>query len=293
MALSNPRSIFGVHSAAPYNISTKEYYGILKVLGSSSLNFSGELVPLNGGSSKFPFHVEDGLITAELNLVFREYPDFVFELFLGKAVTSNAAETSGSVTTITDVFGGSVVGSTGIASVGLKSGSSADVKFGKYIVKAASSTTVDVYSASDIDFARGTDLTFQNDLLKITASALSITTGGVVEIPGTGLELTGGAGTIGMTTGHTAEFSSRPINSGSVDVTIGGGSDTFPEFGAIVVAKQRGNGQMIEFDLFRCKGVGLPIGMEENTWSEASVTAQCFQDSTRGGVFSMRFADAV
>lgn len=292
MALSNPRSFFGVHSVAPYDQTTREFKGILKVLGSSSLNFTGEVIPLNGGSSKFPFHVEDGLITAELALTFREYPDFVFELFLGRAVTTNSAEASGSVTSIANVRGTSVVASTGLASVGVESGQEADLKFVKYIVKVVTSTTVDVFASSDIDFARGDNLNYEDDLLKITASPLTITTGGDVSIPNTGLELTGGAGTIAMTVGDTAEFSSRPINSGSVNVIIGAGSDTFPEFGAIVLAKQRGNGQMVEFDLFRVKAVGLPIGLTENEWSEASVTAQAFLDSARGGVFSMRFVDA-
>ena len=294
MALSNPRSFFGVHSVAPYDQTTREFKGILKVLGSSSLNFTGEVIPLNGGSSKFPFHVEDGLITAELALTFREYPDFVFELFLGRAVTSNAAEANGSVTTIADVSGTSVVdATTGIASVGIESGQEADVKFAKYIVKAITATTVDVFASSDIDFARGDDLEYENDLLKITASPLTIPdSGATVSIPNTGLEFTGGSGTVAMTADDTAEFSSRPANSGSIDVTIGAGSDTFPEFGAIVLAKQRGNGQMVEFDLFRVKAVGLPIGLTENEWSEASVTAQAFQDTSRGGVYQMRFVDA-
>lgn len=293
MALSNPRSFFGVHSVAPYDRTTREYKGILKVLGSSSLNFSGELIPLNGGSAKFPFHVEDGLITAELALTFREYPDFVFELFLGKAPTSNSAESGGSVTTIANASGTSVVNATtGIASVGVESGQEADLKFSQYVVKAVSATTVDVFASSDIDFARGDDLTYQDDNLKIVASALTIPgTGSTVSIPNTGLEFTGGSGSIALTADDTATFSSRPINSGSTDVTIGAGSDTFPEFGAIVLAKQRGNGEMVEFDLFRVKAVGLPIGLDENAWSEASVTAQAFQDTTRGGVFSMRHVE--
>lgn len=294
MALSNPRSFFGVHSVAPYDQTTREFKGILKVLGSSSLNFSGEVIPLNGGSSKFPFHVEDGLITAELALTFREYPDFVFELFLGKAPTSNSAESGGSVTTAANVNGTSAIdATTGIASVDIESGQEADLKFAKYIIKVVSATTVDIYASSDIDFARGDDLEYQDDLLKITASPLTVPdTGGTVSVPNTGLELTGGSGTVAMTADDTAEFSTRPINSGSRDVTIGAGSDTFPEFGSIVLAKQRGNGQMVEFDLFRVKVVGLPIGLTENEWSEASVTAQAFQDTSRGGVFSMRFVDA-
>lgn len=286
MALSNPRSIFGVHSVAPYNITTREYYGILKVLASSSLNFSGELVPLNGGSSKWPWHVEDGLITAEMSLTFREYPDFVFELFLGKAPTENAAEASGSVTALA---GDIVDATTGVASVGVETGQEADVKFARYVIKATGADTVAVYAASDIDFARGDDLEYQDDLLKITESDLTIPdSGGTVSIPNTGLELTGGSGTVALTTGDTGYFSSRPINSKSTDVVIGANSDTYPEFGAIVLAKQRGNGEMAEFDLYRVKAVGLPIGLDENAWSEASITAQAYQDTTRGGVFSYR-----
>jgi hypothetical protein len=289
MPLSNPRSIFGVHSVAPYNRTTREYHGILRVLGSSSLSLSGELISLNGGSSKYPFAVEDGLITAELSLTFREYPDFVFELFLGKAVTSNAAEAGGAVSSaLANVVGTSVLNATtGIASVGIAT--AADVKFAKYVVKAVTSTTVDVYAASDVDFARGTDLTYDDDLLAITASALTVPgTGGTVAIPSTGLEFTGGSGSISMTADDTAVFETRPINTGSIDVTIGASTDVFPEFGAVVLAKQRGNGQMMEVDLFRVKAVGLPLGFDENAFSEASVTAQAFQDTSRGGVFSVR-----
>jgi hypothetical protein len=288
MALSNPRYLFGVHSLAPYNVTTGEAYGIAKVIGTAELALSGELIELFGGSSKYSWGVESGTVATDVNLTLKEYPNFLFELLLGKAVTDNAAEASGSVTAIANKSGTSAVAATGLASVGLKSGSSASVKFAKYVLKVASATTVDVYAMSDVDFARGTDLTYQNDLLKVTASPLTITTGGVVEIPGTGLELTGGAGTIAMTTGDTATFSSRPINTDSIDVTIGGATDVNPEFGLIIVGEKLGSGQMIELDLFKCKGVGLPFGFAEKAFSEASVTLKAFQDTTRSGVFSLR-----
>lgn len=293
MALSDARAFFGVHSFSPYNRDTGEFYGILKVLGSSSLNFSGEVIPLNGGSNKYPWAIEDGLITAEIALTFREYPDFVFELFLGKAVTPVSAEASGNASTLTNKNGTSLQdATTGVASVSVKSGSKADLKFARYVVKAASSTTVDVYASSDQDFNRGTNDEFESDLLKITASPLTITASTPVTIPDHGLELTGGSRTIGMTTGDTATFEVRPINSGGRTVRIGGSADVFPEFGAVVVGKQRGNGQMVEFDLFRCKAVGLPVGLEENAWSEAQVTAQAFYDSAKNGVYDMRWVDA-
>jgi len=287
MALSEPRVIYGIHSASPYSRTTGLPYGILRVVGGSSMALSGELIKLNGGSAKYAWAVEDGLISAEITLKPKEYPNFLFELFLGKAPTANAAETGASVTTLTDKNGTLVV-STGLASVGVKSGSETDVKFGNFVVVAASATTVDVYLQSDVDIARGTDGTYQNDALKITASPLTITTSTAVEVPNFGVELTGGSGTIAMTTADTATFKSRPINTKSMDVVIGSTSDLPLEFGLIMIAQQRGNGEMFEIDAYKCKGVGLPIGLEENAYSEAEIKAEAFYDSTQDGVFAIR-----
>lgn len=289
MSLSAPRVIFGVHSVTPYKRADGLPYGILKVLGGSSLSLAGELIGLNGGSSKYEWAVEDGRITAEMSLKVKEYPDFLFELFLGKAPTANSAEASGNASTLTNKKGSSVmVGTTGIASVGVKSGSEADLKFGKYVVKAVSSTTVDVYFSSDADINRGTDGEYQNDALKITASALTITTSSAVTIPNFGLELTGGSGTIGMTTNDTATFEVRPINDKSMTVTIGATTDEFPEFGAIVMAQKRGNQEMFEIDCLRCKGIGMPLGFEEVAYSEAEIKIKAFYDSTQNAVFKLR-----
>jgi len=298
MALPQPRSIFGVHSVTPYNVNTGEFYGTAKVLSSSSLSLAGELIPLNAGSSKYPWAIEDGLITAELSLSFAQYDDFLIELMLGKKPTANAAEAAGSVTTLTDKSGVVVDATTGIASIGVKSGSDADLKFTKYVTKIISGTTVDVYAASDADFARGTDGAFENGLLKITASPLTIPdSGATVEIPGYGLEFTGGSGIVNLETagaiGDTATFEVRPPNSASMDVVIGASTDVFPEWGAIIMAQQRGSAEMFEIDLYRVKAAGLPIGFTTNEWSNAEVTAQAFYDSTRNGVFSMRHVSPV
>lgn len=289
MSLSEPRVFFGVHSVAPYSRSTGLPFGIAKVLASSSLAVSGELVKLNGGSNKWPWAIEDGLLTAEISLNFREYPDFAFELFLGKAPTVNAAEASGSATALTNKNGVSTVdATTGIATVGVKAGSEADLKFTSFIVKVVSPTTVDVYATSDLDFARGADKEFENDALKITASPLTIVASTPVEVPGYGVELTGGSGAIAMVADDTAEFSVRPPNTKSTDVVIGATTDFRPEFGMIAMAAQRSDGSMVEFDMYRCKAVGLPIGLNENAFSEAEVTAEAFYDSVKNAVFKMR-----
>lgn len=290
MALSDPRGIYGVHSVTPYRRDTGAFYGTLKVLDSSSLSVEGELNELTGGSSKFPWAVETGALKVEMSLKINQFEDFLFEVFLGIAPTVTAAEASGAVSALVSKVTGLLSATVGVATVGLKSGKTADVKFSKYLVKAASATTVDVYAASDIDFARGTAADFQNDALKITVTPLTIVTGAPVEIPGTGLELTGGSGTIAMTVGSTATFESRPKNLGVSTVRVGGlANQTTPEFGAIILAQKRSNGEMTELDCFRCLGSGMPIGFEKNSWAGAEIKVKAFFDASKNGVFDFRY----
>lgn len=291
MALSTARSVFGIHSITTYNPATFEPYGTAKVIGSLSLTFSGEQIPLNGGSLLYPWAVEKGVISTEGSFLLREVPDWSFEALQGAAATVNSAEAGGSVTTIANVGGTSVVAATGIASVGVKSGSEADVKSGMYVVKAASSTTVDVYCMSDVDFLRGTDLVFVNDALKITSSPLTITSSTPVTIPSCGLELTGGAGTIGMTTGDTAWFDARSINTASRTVTVGKSGETIPDIGILCAAQKKGSGEIFFLDLFKVAASGFPYNLTEKAWMESEVSFQAFYDATRNGVYREIYVD--
>lgn len=287
MALSAPKTIFGIHSVTPYNTTTGEFYGELRVLESSSLSLQGELVDLMGGSNKYAWESQDGAITAEMALNFSEYPDFVYELFLGKAPTSFSAEANGNVSTITNKSGTSVVASTGIASVSLKTGEQADLKFGRYLVKVASATTVDVYFSSDYDIARGTDETISSDLL-LVESGITITQSAAVDVGDFGLELTGDSGVIAMTTGDTATFEVRPVNQGGMTVKIGAtASSEFPEFGAVLYAQKKSN-ELYEIDCFKCKALGMPINFNRNAYSAAEVSVKVLYDSDRDGVFEVR-----
>lgn len=289
MGLKNPRVIFGIHEFTPYNRITGAFYGTVRVLSSSSLNLTGELIELKAGSNRYPWDVQDGTIDAEISLTVKEYPDFLFELFLGKAPTTTTAETSGNVSTVVNKFGSSLVAATGIASVTTKVAEKEKQKFGKYIIKVVSATTVDVYASSDVDFRRGENKSFENDALKITAAPLVITTAGVIEIDGFGLEITGGAGVIAMTVGHTAEFYVSPVNSERMEVEIGATSDVFPEFGAIMIAEQKGSGEMVDVEAYRVKAIGLPLGFSEKEYSESEVTAKCFYDADKNAVMKIRY----
>lgn len=291
MSLTAPRILFGVHSISPYSRADHTPYGILKVIGSASLSLSSSVEELYGGSSRFSWAAESKTISTSLDVKVKAYPGFMFTLFMGASVTDNAAETSASVTTLTNYKGTSIKQAvTGIASVAVKSGSEADVKFSKFVVVAASSTTVDVYAASDIDFTRGTDGSYQSDLQKVTATPLTITTSAVhTLIPSFGVDLIGGSGTIGMTTGDTATFSSRPINTGSTDISVGANASQFPAFGAIFLAQKRDTGEMSEIEAYNIvASSGFPIGMDEFKFSETQLKMSLLYDSSLDKVFDVR-----
>lgn len=294
MSLPKPRIIFGIHEFTPYSRFDNSFYGTIRVLGSSSLSLSGELIKLNGGSNRYPWDIQDGTITAELSLSIKEYPDFVFELFLGKKPTAITPSNTGAVSAMTNSRGTSAMSATiGIASVQALTGSEADMKFGKYVVKVVSATTVDVFASTDVDFQRGTDKEYVDGLLKINNAPLTIAQSADVTVPGFGIEFTGGSGTIGMTVGDTAIFEVLPRNSGGMEVNIGANSDVFPEFGAIMIAEQKSDGSMLDVEAFRVKALGLPIGLTEKAYSEAEITAECFYDSVQNRVLRIRHVEAI
>lgn len=286
MARKDPRQIFGVNGVTPYSRTTGLPYGELRIVKGSSLSLSSELIDNIGGASKYPWASEEGPITAELNMNIGEIPNFMFELFLGNAPTENSAETSGNISTLTNKKGSSVQdGSNGISTVGLLSGSAANLKFGNYVAKAITASTFNLYLLSGIDLDRGTDATHVDDTLLI-ASALAFTAS-VASVPALGLSFAL-LGTPAFVVGDTATFEVRPVNSMSSTVRIGGLTNTFPEFGALVYGQRRGNGEMLEFDLFKCKAAGMPIPFESKAWAGYEVTAKALYDSVLDGVFDMR-----
>jgi hypothetical protein len=286
MALSAPRAFFGVHSVAPYNRTTGIFYGIMKVVQGSSLELTSEIIELSGGSQKFPWAVENGSMNAEMSLKVSQFEDFMFELFLGKAPTANAAEANGNVSTAVDVFGGSIIDvANGISGVSLTAADQADLKFGKYIIVATAAGTADVFLSSDVDFARGSDGSYTSDLLKIFSIDVSAATAVNAAY---GLTFTK-VGTPAFTVGHTAEFYVRPVNTKSMTVRVGASaSQTLPEFGAMVYAQQRGDDALLELDVFRCKASGMPIGFEKFAFAETEIKVKCFYDSAKDCVFDLR-----
>lgn len=286
MGLSDARTIFGVHSLTPYNRTTGLFYGEARVLQGSTFTLEGDIIELKGGSNRFSWAIEDGDINAELSFTMSEYPDFIFELFMGKAPTVGSAEASGNVSTITDKNGTSVVAATGILDTATVT-TAADLKMGHYVLKVTASDALSIYCSSDVDFARGADGDFDSDLLLIDTWT-DIDADETHLIPNFGITLTAGASATSMTIGDTATFEVRPVNTYNRYMKIGGIADVFPEFGCIVYAQKSGTGALVEIEAYRCKAIGGALGAERKQFGQGEYTAKLAYDSTQDALFRYR-----
>lgn len=290
MSLSNPRINLGIHSVTPYARAEKTIgsttfkkgmpFGEFQVLGDASLNLNATSVQLFGGSSLYARASEVTRIDAEVTFSVKETPDMLYAIFGGADVTKTAASATGSVVALQNVEGTSCFdATTGIASATIKAGSESDLKFDVYVIKVVSSTTVDVYAMSDIQFDNATAITFQDDTLKITASALTISTGAAVEVPDTGIELTGGSGTIGMTIGDTAIYKTVAAHGGVSTIDIGKKGLTFPEHGLFLYGKERADGTLFEVHIFKAQASGgLVLPMTEGDFQISNITVKALLD---------------
>jgi len=287
MALSLPTGIFGVDNVAFYNKSTGVPYGkVIEDVTSVNLNFSQALVNRYGGSNVFPQHVSRGDVTPEVSVTVGEYIPYMFQLFFGANVTANSAEASGNTSTLLNILGTSAVAATGIATASTLAGSEADLKNAMYAVKVVSPTTVDVYMIAPRDRLRGTDLAIVDDTMKITASPLTITASTPVTIPGTGVELTGGAGVIGMTADDTAYFETRSINNGSTVGYAGSSTDCFVNFGMVIQTEIDDNGNQWLFEFPNVVGGGFPIPATRKEYSESEIPMQIARGTALDGTSS-------
>ena len=284
MPLSDDRILFGIHSITPYDRVTGLPYGILKVLGDAELSFAATDVDLLGGSSKYPHANETVSIASQFTAEVKSEPDFLFEKFAGATVSTTAASATGTVGTITNKKGTSAVSATvGIASIGAKSGSEANLKFGRYIVKVIAPTTVDVYVDSDIDFkTEGVSVSYEDDLLKITAAPITIPdSGATVDIVPFGLEFTGGSGSVAMTIGDTAIFDVWPEHDGVSTIVMGEPTTVFPEMGVMIYAQLRADGSKFKIHAFKAKSsAGLILPLAEGAFSIPNLTMKLLMDNT-------------
>lgn len=329
MPRSKVRTIYGIHSVTLYRPESGEFYGTLECLEGSNLSMSGESVELTGGSSKFPFAVADGVINTEVSFTPSEYPNFLFEVLLGKK--PDALEGTGKIDFLLEkeeVFKDDKKSEI----ISITSHKSDNLKFGKYFLN-VSDKKVSLHASSSADFARGDSVDYKEDDLTVWSKTIeakkpspgpeninedtdtadngaekpNVNPNSETENPNTNSSPdaeTPNANThiideLGLTievlkpseftNEYSCSFSVRPNKKG-MEVTVGGTSDVYPEFGAILVAENQ-SGSLLEIDCFRLKAAGLPIGMTKKTFSNAEITAKAMYSPEHSGVFKVTAID--
>lgn len=288
--ISKPKTIYGIHDVTLYHIATGIPYGVLRVLGGSTLTLSGEVSTLTGGSSAYDWDSQDGPMAAELKIKPKEFPDFMFQVFLGADPTVTLSGT-GNVGEFQNVLGSSVFDTlSGIAEVNIVPGSENDLKYGKYFIQAKTPTSVDIIGTTSIDYGKPNPLVYLSDNLRVNEEPLTIVPAGDTNIPNLGVTMTGGftePPEITMIPGDTASFFVTPPSESQTDMVIGELGACVPEFGAIATAQKQSDGTMWIIDVYRVKALGFPLGMEEKTYAEAEITGKCTYSTERNGVFSL------
>ena len=277
MTVNNPITSFGVYQATIKDLVTFDMFQIL-ILGSIEPDLTQDLVELRGGGAAFPWAAAPGEAKGEIKMTIKQYDAGVLKYFSpwesGSISESSAGEVAGSVGALSNVVGTSVKSATtGIASIAVDPAGA--LKFGDYVVKAASATAVDIYVNTDID-----DLTYVDDALKLTATPITITTGATVV--SNGIQFTGGSGTIGMTIGDKMAFSIRPISSYMMQHQIGRMGAAPREFELTVVAEKIGSKiRVVRFPKVISSG-GAALKFLYKDWATFDATIKILQDPAAG-----------
>lgn len=289
MGLSQDFISYGIHSICPTNRVTGLPYGILKVVGGGTISLSAEFVDLFGGSNRYSWASEPSTISAEFSSTVKSLPGFLFQLFLGATVNETAASATGTVSGLANIKGTSAFdATTGVASVAVKTGSEADLKMGGYIGIATSTTEVVIYAKTDIEFGLGNEITYISDALDITAALTIPSTGGTVDIPNLGVEITGGSGTVAMVVGDSFEFEVAGAHGGIEEIIVGKASAIIPEHSQTCLAAKTADGSMLEIELHRVVGQGMPLPLTESEFSIPELTTKVLYDSCKDRIATFR-----
>lgn len=242
MPETTPPQAFGIHQAT-FRSLADDSMATAYILGDGIPDFNQELVENRGGSTPFAHDAAPGETAGEIALTVKQYSAGIFKFFTpyeaGASIIENASgEAAGDVSAILNNIGVSVVDAvTGIASI------AADVagtlRLGDYIVKAATTDSIDIYVDNNID-----GQLFVDDTCKLTDTPVTIPgTDGTVN--SNGITFTGGSGVIALVVGETARFQVRPINAYSLQNIIGSPAACMQKFALTLVSEAQCNGTRI------------------------------------------------
>lgn len=296
MSLSQPKTSYGIHQITFINRTNGKPYGTAKVVGSASIDYSTDSEALRGGSSRAPWQTELTETNAEVSVMLKEKPAWLYQVLVGALVVeSSSAESSGNISALTNVIGTSIFdATTGIATITTNTDDPAngvaDYKMGHYIVLGKADNKVDVYLSTDLGFNDGAALDYIDDSLVI-AKDLTVTTSTETPIVGAGLKITGGSGTIAIGVGDVMTFNVRPVNKRNAQMKIGQSGARTPEVKIIAYSERDSRNQVTELIIPRALAGGMAGGMTEKAFAESDVTFTASYDSDTNCVFQENFIE--
>ena len=213
----------------------------------------------------------------------RQISSSIIDMLVDGTTTTVTADSTGDVTDEANQYGTSIINATtGIATITLKSGDEGDAKEGWYMIKCPTNgATVNVYAMSSANFSRGTAASFSDDAGLITASPITITTGGATtDLADYGIRFTGGSGAIAMVAGDSAIFFVQKPHGGAYSTIIGAQPMEFSEYGCNIVSEANG-GVMYDLLLYRVKAAGMGFPFKEKNYSDYNVNMSVMYDSVK------------
>jgi hypothetical protein len=281
MALSDVSILKGLKNLTVYDRDTRVPKYILRVASEMSIEPKVEEDELKVGGVVWDSDIKEA--SYELKFTAYEYPVAVVEHMTGGIKTTYVSDASGEVVDEENVNGITAYSATtGISAVALSG--TTEAKWGEYVVKAKTASTVSVYAMSNVSFNDGTDEDYTDDTLLI-ADDLSISNSGDTQVPNFGFYFTGGSA-VAMTIGDTFRFRIRRPNKSGYKVVVGGLNTEWEDVGIIgVPAKKKDIYRMI--DVFKVKISGLPYSLKDGEYSSYQVTAKLQYDSSKGGYFEL------
>ena len=272
-----PLRHFGIHQATFKDLADPSVLGMAKILGSAEIDLKQEMIKLEGGSSIVPWDVAPGRASGEITLNIRQYDKEILRFLSPWTAASESeeasGEASGSVTSIVNAKGTSVADDTnGIESISIDSAS--DLAAGNYTIVATGAATVDIYIDNDLS----SNVEYQDSTLKINSSAITIASGADTAFKG--LNITGGSGAIGFTTGDVATFTVNPISNYKLNHYFGKKGACLREF-ELTIFGECVNGRIRKTRFPRCvASANTAMQFLEKEWAAMEATVQVLAPET-------------
>lgn len=279
---------FGVHGITVCDYFTGVPVKEFDVIGDLSIPVSAEVEDLMGGSHIWPVAGEPKTLSAEGTVELREFSEHLAEYLVAGVGAATAAESTGSITALTNLKGTSVADAeTGLVlQPTITADENDELKAGLYIVLAETATAVGIYATSTVDLKKGTAVVPTDDTLLLLTGE-TITTDTASDLTALGTTHTGGSGTIAFVVGDSAYYEVYPPHAGVEVTTVGQSAATFKRVSLTIAAQKRTTGELGYIYCPNALCLGWPLEMKEKGWMSGAVQIKIYTHEDRN--FSMQF----